>query len=399
MKIKAVRVEREGGGARLVGEIERAGGVTAEVWFEYGPDYADFVREDADVFIPLCLSGSMLEGEPLETDLPVSAKMAHELHRLRDVLSVWFPATMKRIEIRIPNAVAKPPNEANAAGLFFSAGVDAYYSLMMASEGLRHEYAPLKYLIYMRGLEAPLSRAVGDKLDRVVRIGSDLGCPVITGRTNLREVFDYEYMPYVCGPALAGVGLSLSRGLSEVRIATGTSYAASEFRGGSTGFLIDRLRSTEYLYIEKDGGEARRSEKVEFLVNYPYVLENLSVCTRNLGAWDNCGVCPKCVRTMISLQALGALEKCPSLPSPFDYRLIRTVQLKGFVEKYMLRANLALAERTGRDPKLVKKLRRHIWRHEKYRALADLVANTPLHPPARWLRQFVKDHFGPGRRT
>lgn len=399
MRLSEVRVERGDTGARLVGEIERAGGRPAQVWFEYGDDYAGFVREDADAFIPLCLSGSMLEGEPLETALPVSAKMARELPRVRDILSVWFPERMKRIEIRLGNVVEKAPNDANAAGLFFSAGVDAYYSLMMAKEGLRQEYAPLKHLIYMQGLEAPLSRAVGSKKDRIVAIGADLGYPVITGRTNLREVFDYEYMPYVCGPALAGVGLSLSRGLSEVRIATGTSYSADEFRGGSTGFLVDRLRSTEYLYIEKDGGEARRSEKVEFLVNYPCVLENLSVCIRNLGVWDNCGVCPKCVRTMITLQALGALEKCPSLPSPFDYRLIRTVQLKGFVEHYMLIANLALAVSTGRDAKLVRKLRRHLWRHERYRALVGLVTDTPLHPPARWLRRFVREHLGKGGRA
>ncbi|MHC4715214.1 MAG: hypothetical protein ACYTAN_18410 [Planctomycetota bacterium] len=277
--------------------------------------------------------------------------------------------------------------------MFFSAGVDSFYSIMAEKEGLREERARLTHLIYMLGLEAPLSKMAGEKTGRLRRIADDLGYPLIVGRTNLREVFDYAYIPYVCGPVLAGVGLSLSRGFSEIRIPAGSSYRIEEMRTGSTHHLVDRLRSTEYMYIDRDGAEARRGDKVEFLLQYPFVLENLSVCVENLGIWDNCGKCPKCVRTMTTLQALGALEKCPTLPSPFDYGLVRKVDLRSFVERYSLVANLGLAERTGKDPVLARKLRRHLWRYEKYRALVGLVKDTPLHPAARWLRQFAKDHF------
>jgi hypothetical protein len=87
------------------------------------------------------------------------------------------------------------------------------------------------------------------------------------------------------------------------------------------------------------------------------------------------------------------LERAPTFPSLFDYRLIRTVNLDDALKRAFLQQNFEFARRNGRDRKLTRALEKHLNRWEKYRALVTLVKGTPLHPAARWLRQFVKDCF------
>ncbi len=61
----------------------------------------------------------------------------------------------------------------------------------------------------------------------------------------------------------------------------------------------------ECVEIIHDGAEARRVEKVRKIAECESALANLRVCFDDMNV--NCGKCPKCLRTMISLKLLGVL--------------------------------------------------------------------------------------------
>jgi hypothetical protein len=394
VKLNDVKIERTDGRVRLVGVMERASGERLpDVWFEYPEEYADFVRADADVFAPIMLVTSMLQGEAFETDLSISGTMASELGRVQATLATWFPDTMTARPPKLTTVMDKEPSVSEKTGVFFSAGVDSWYVVLRDRAGEGGRPGRVTHLVYIRGVEAPLSKIGDGKEQQVKSIAERVGLPLVTGRTNLRDVFDYNYLLYVCGPALASTALSLSKGFSCVSIPAGSSYRYDDLYPESSHHLIDPLWSTEYLDIHLDGGDATRPQKIAYIAANPLALENLSICIENNGEYGNCGRCPKCVLTMTTLQSLGLLDKAPTFPSRFDYRLIRTVNLDNPVKRAFLRQNIEFARQRGRDRKLTRALEKHLNRWEKYRALVTLVKDTPLHRPARWLRQFVKDCF------
>jgi hypothetical protein len=57
----------------------------------------------------------------------------------------------------------------------------------------------------------------------------------------------------------------------------------------------------------EDGADMSRFEKTRLVAAWDAGLQNIKVCTRN---WPgaNCGECEKCLRTMLALTALNALN-------------------------------------------------------------------------------------------
>jgi hypothetical protein len=65
--------------------------------------------------------------------------------------------------------------------------------------------------------------------------------------------------------------------------------------------------------------------KLHVLVQYPEVLSRLRVCWENEGNY-NCGLCEKCVRTMLGLRALG-VDRCAAFPGTLTPQLVRQQRL------------------------------------------------------------------------
>jgi hypothetical protein len=52
-----------------------------------------------------------------------------------------------------------------------------------------------------------------------------------------------------------------------------------------------------------------RLEKLRLVAGWDVALQNIRVCLTNVQDRLNCGKCEKCVRTMLGLLAIGALDK------------------------------------------------------------------------------------------
>ena len=71
----------------------------------------------------------------------------------------------------------------------------------------------------------------------------------------------------------------------------------------------DPLHSSASLQVEHVAFHVTRLEKIRAIAGEPIVQQHLRVCWQNLDGRLNCGVCEKCVRTMLALDTCGLLGR------------------------------------------------------------------------------------------
>ncbi|MCK4785576.1 MAG: hypothetical protein KAV87_17615, partial [Desulfobacteraceae bacterium] len=77
--------------------------------------------------------------------------------------------------------------------------------------------------------------------------------------------------------------------------------------------LTDPNYSSSELRIRHGGLTLSRLDRTKLIVDWDVALQHIKVCQPNWPG-ENCGQCEKCVRTMLALVALGALDKTGAFP-------------------------------------------------------------------------------------
>ena len=80
------------------------------------------------------------------------------------------------------------------------------------------------------------------------------------------------------------------------------------------------LLSPENLEIVCDGAQYKRSEKTQRIVNNKLAQTHLNVCVNSSNehvSATNCGICTKCLRTMMALDSIDQLDQFRTV---FDIR-------------------------------------------------------------------------------
>ena len=353
MRLNHTRKYVLNGKAILSAEIESPRfTIPKNIFFCYPEKYLDFLPdESADPFFPAMLIPSMLSGEDLEIIPPISSRLLESQQTIQDILSTWHPEEFKKINLIAKNVYDKSPEKKNRNATFFSLGVDSMYTML---KYLKDNQPPpgkeLSCLIYMKGLELPLStyskRQDVEVMQSVKRVAAHYKLDAIIGETNIRDVFPLLYEKYYSGPCLASTALSLAEGFDHIFVPSSHSYANLSPNPSSP--MLDYLWSNERLKIVHDGAEAERAEKISTLiVNDCFAMNNLRVCVENEGGNYNCGKCWKCIRTMITLKAIDRLGDCGSFPEqlPKSYSIELRTFLKGSLR--FTKENLKLAQTNG----------------------------------------------------
>jgi 7-cyano-7-deazaguanine synthase in queuosine biosynthesis len=265
---------------------------------------------DGSPFLCALLLPAMRLGEDLEIDGPVSPRLARSSAAIRDTYLDWCPDLHpSRVECA---EELEPPLRANRVGCFFSRGVDSTFSV-----GYPRPEGPLTQLLFVDRLEPNHDEAVREEEIRRARLVAErVGLPLAVLDTNLRSftddlIRDWEDM---AGAGLSFVANSVPGGLGQVVIPSTDGPLVGPC---GTSPLLDPLFSTEAVEITHDRVSKSRVAKVFWLARErPELLTRLKTC------WvenrpDNCGRCSKCLVTMVSLEAAGALELAEDFP-PID---------------------------------------------------------------------------------
>jgi hypothetical protein len=356
----------------------RDGGVSAEVvagghpttlWFrsEDGP-----LAEDSDAFLPAVLAPAMSRGWTVRFADAISDEVRIGADRVQDILSVWGPGLTK-VPLECETGAAELDHDDRGVGCFFSGGVDSFYSV------LKHRQE-ITSLILVHGFDIRLGDVEPRRgISKYLReAAEDLGKTLIEVETNLRafsrHFVSWEHVYH--GSALAAVALALSPLLKKVYISSSHRYDFLIPWGSHP--LLDPNWSTPSVTIVHDGNEASRTQKTEAIASNEVVRRSLRVCTFNRESPYNCGRCKKCVRTMVTLSATGALDKFTTFERPLDPSVVRRMRFDRSAARATWRTNFGQLKTTGRDPKLTRAVR------------SALVRDATLWQPWRFIRDRMK---------
>jgi hypothetical protein len=164
------------------------------------------------------------------------------------------------------------------------------------------------------------------------------------------------------GSVLASVGLLL--GFPRVYVPSAFSFGQLVPLGSHP--LTDPLWTNECVDVRHDGAEATRIDKLQKICKSESALANLRVCLNEMNV--NCGMCAKCLRTMISLRLLGAsAAPFPPLPRP---KAIRKSQISDDIEMAFFKESLEFAAHSE-DQNFRNDLCVCLRRNERRRLLAE----------------------------
>jgi hypothetical protein len=265
--------------------------------------------------IPLRLVKAVAGGESANLG-SISPLLAGNLETIRDIYATWIDGHKVPLNFEISSDLA---SATSGVSLFFSGGVDSFYSLIKHQDEIDN-------LVLVHGFDISLEDT------EVFALAEAQACDVarhfhkrlIVARTNLH--FEQSNIPcswgMYFGAALAAVAYALSPNHGKIYIASFGSYADLHPEGSHP--LLDPLWSTEALQIVHDNPETR-IDKLRVIIQYSEALSRLRVCWENPGNC-NCGLCEKCLRTMLGLRALG-VDHCTAFPDTLTPKLVRRQDL------------------------------------------------------------------------
>ena len=280
-------------------------------------------EDDAAGFMCAALLPAMRLGEDLELRGGVSRRLLERVPRIVDVYATWDPR-LYRSRVRAERELG-PRKAARGVGCFFSRGVDSMHSVAVP-RGLP---GALTVLVYCDRLEPMHSDAVrAEEIRLAGEAARELGVPLVVIETNLRDLTDTIVADWadMVGGGLAFLAHAMAGGLGHVVIPSSAAPTTVIATGSSP--ILDAMFSTDELEVYHDA-PASRPAKVAWLARErPELLPFLKVCFHEDRS-DNCGRCPKCLTTMLSLEAVGALNLATGFPPELDRSTLAALDVRG----------------------------------------------------------------------
>lgn len=299
---------------RLTGHVQydRSSARPETYWFDVPAEYRDSLSRSGDPWLACLTPLAATLGEPLTIDVPVDPLLLKNTRSLVKIWKNWYPG-MHLIPIEAPTMLPVDGDPPGKTGVFFSGGVDAFFTLLRHEDASRSwDRTAIDDLIFVWGFDIPLDRPDGFERTRraMELVAKELGKNLVIVATNLKTTRlqrDAEWGPVWHGSGVASVGLALERRYAQLLIASTYSYLNLAPWGSHP--LTDPLLSTARTRIVHDDPAYSRVEKTELVARSDVAWRTLRVCW-NSKSDRNCSDCNKCFRTMATLEVLGVLDRC-----------------------------------------------------------------------------------------
>jgi hypothetical protein len=305
-----------------------SGSFSGRLHYRYLGMPPDDVSPRGDAFLTCLLIPAMQAGEDLHIEAPVSPYLLSHMPRIVSLLRSWDPA-FSDTRVTVSSADTHE-TQAAGTGLFFTGGVDSFYSLLRDIETHGDGPEAVTHLVFVHdyGTRDPYRASTKAKLSaHFKRIAKAAGKELILVETNLRRGPRASWRLHH-GSALISTVQPLRHVFGRFLIASSSHMNGMEPWG--THPALDHLWSLEDLEIVHDGVESYRTEKMRTHVAHSdLALSSLRVCWREEHQPQNCGRCRKCVQAMIVLHTLGKLDECPVFAHPLTLWNILRMNLEG----------------------------------------------------------------------
>ena len=284
---------------------------------------------------------AMSANETLHIPIPINKKLIENTEVIQEIYHSWHPDFAHK-----ENSFSMNNNETNIntnlntnIGLFFSGGVDSFYTLLKNTLSITH-------LIYVHGFDVSLDddyrrQEISSTLKA---ISEEMNLQLVEIETNLREFSDAFTLwgEHYFGAGLAMIAHLLAPEIGTIYISCDTTYRMLEPWGSHP--LVTPLWGTSNSVHIFFGATATRFEKMRYLADKLTPAKYLHVCWEHKNNSINCGECEKCIRTMTALFLLQSLNYYSTLPDILTPDLIKSITLKNpltvpFWEEFYVLAN------------------------------------------------------------
>ena len=329
---------------------------TWQVFFESD----DIALEPAwEALLPMTVLVGMRNASSLQVGHAIDATLLGHLPEIQERLSAADPR-FKPIPIEGASSKETATSHKPRAGLFFSGGIDSWYSLLLHQEEVTD-------LVWVSGADIPLENTahLEKSIDLARRVADRFGKRLVRVRTNMRSFTDrFVAWHLYLDSLMQSPALLLQRDFARMYLAS--ALTSENLRHYGLDPLVPELWSSSRLQVVYDFLEVDRLEKTARVAQEPFALQNLRVCWQNPVEGLNCGVCEKCLRTMVNLAAAGALERAPVFNHPLDLELVARDFIKDDNQLFNTQMNLAaITRREGNSPlrrALRRSLRTSFWK-------------------------------------
>ena len=313
MRIGPPRIDRDELGTVYRVEVESQAG-PAELWFRVRDEHADLISDRADAALLALVLPAMAAGEDLHVEGRVAARLHHQLSGPFQAVMRHVVPSLRPIRIHATD-IDTPGSRASGVATAFSGGVDSFAVLA------DHHYDDpppgfrLTHLVFANvGSNGPAGNLLFHRrYDRLAPAVARMGLPFVAVDSNLMAFYGAVSFKHSYTVRNAAVSFLLQRGIGRAYHAAGTVL------GGPPPQLpikdiayfdpeILPMLSTEALDALWVGGESKRVEKTLRVAEIEDSYTVLDVCVRN-DRPGNCSTCKKCVRTLLTLEIAGLLDR------------------------------------------------------------------------------------------
>ena len=298
--------------ARLVASVAIDGN-EADVWFEVENKYAQYLcSERADAYLVAVLNYAMRHHHDIVCDAPVGEYLYYQINTcLIDALAKGSPRMYRTVITAPVDSSSLPCASAVATGI--SCGIDSLHVLAECSDDSlpHHKLTHLTFNnVGSHGEGEQALKLFEERKKRARAFADEYGYEFVESNSNLMDVvLQNHYLTHTFSSGFAVLALqklyavyyyASSKTLLEFSVIDNDKKPNSCYE-----ILTLSCFSTDKLRIYSEGANLSRMEKTARVIAYKPSYDYLNVC---LVTSENCGRCEKCARTLLSLDALGALD-------------------------------------------------------------------------------------------
>lgn len=293
--------------------LERASDPVLELQYKVPNEFTHAVTDAGDSFLVGALFKAMKKAAPIHVHGRVSPSLLRNLTEFQAAWKHFRPDLYTPVEISADREAEGDHQAPESYLTAFSGGVDASFTLYRHCKKLCGRFArPIGGAVMVHGFDIPFAQeATFTRASaRAQAITDDLGVPLIRVATNWRVITPEEDWEHMHGSALAAVLLLFQRTYRGALIASGSPYSKISIVWGSSPIFDARLGGVPFT-IEHDGAAFERYQKIEVMSQWPAGRRNVRICFEGDDLSVNCGVCYKCLRSILLFRAVGAgLPEC-----------------------------------------------------------------------------------------
>ena len=323
LRILKPYIENHGSKSRCCCDIQ-IDGETRTVWFETDRQFEQFFCTDrVDAYVVGLLSFAMREGHDILSEVPVTDELLYNIRTILIPSLCNHSGRLKRIHVDAPMAPALI--EGKEIGTGCSCGVDSFSSIVNHTN-TQYKQFDLTYLAINNvgafnecyssyGIE----KVKDERYVAARKAAEEMSYPLMETNSNFWDAFYQNHLRTNTFSSCFAIYMMQRFWKIYYLASNGIDYAGfsledNDLQSSSHYDLLTlQCFSTSGLKILCDGGEKSRLEKTIDISDYEPARKYLHVCTSKP---YNCGQCPKCIRTLLTLDLIGKLD---------DFRLVFNV--------------------------------------------------------------------------